>query len=149
MNSSYQQKKADIQAKISHYLPIVLNWVWKNIVVNSYRFRILETLLYIFFATTPTDVDNTDLEFYFRMAYVGLFMVLINISYWWYRDDPDYPPNFKILFNNDRTRLIGYFIGVLLMLPAILYFGIVTLVGCGAIYILWISIKLIINAFKK
>ena len=152
MNSSYQQKIEDIKAKIIHYLPIVLNWVWKNIVVNSYKFRILELLLYLFFMVVTTDFDGSSAELYFRLTCFGMVMILINVSYGFneyseFGQDKSY--GIKILFNNHRTRLIGFTIGILLFMPYILLVGTGLLIIFGGISILWISIKYIISVFKK
>ena len=135
-----------------HHLPIVLNWIWKNVVIPSYRFRIIEILLYLFFMVTTTDLDGTYLELYFRLTCIGMVMILINVSYdfnKYHVYGQDTILGMKILFNNHWTRSAGFFICGLLLFPVILYIGISSLILCGAIFILWISIKYIISVFKK
>ena len=102
---------------------------------------------------TTTDLDGTYLELYFRLSGIGMVMILINVSYDFnkyqvYGQD-DTIIGMKILFNNHWTRSAGFFVGGLLLLPVFLYIGISSLILCGAIYILWISIKYIISVFKK
>ena len=136
-----------------HYLTIILQWLWKNIAVNAYKFRILEILLYLFFmGATLSGFDGTSIELYWRLTMIGGAMFLINLSYDLneYKEyDQDSSSGVKILFNNDWMRSAGFFIGGLLMLPAILFSGLGLIIIFGAIYILWISIKYIIRVFKK
>ena len=122
-----------------HHLPIVLNWIWKNIVTPSYRFRIIEILLYIFFATTSILSNDTIMEEVMRMTMIGSVMVTFNLTYL----DNEYSMD-KILFNNSRTCVIACVIGVLLTAPFLLLVSTVALTIFLVIFIIWK-----ITTFKK
>jgi len=146
MNSSYQKKIANIQAKISHYLPIVLNWVWKNIVVNSYKFRIIEILIYLFIYLFYESYTG-GFPYYFIYFEIALSMFFINVLY----EITSMKSNIRVIFYKypHWTRFIGFFISVLVLLPIFLVYGLAFIVFCLVIYLLFGSIKFIINAFKK
>jgi len=132
------------KSKIEYYLPIVLGWFWKKIIINAYRFRILETLLYLIFIIIPTDFDGTPLEIYARLFFIGFIMICINMHYQLY-DYEEYDNGntwgIKILFNNDTMRLAGFFVGGLLILPTVLSLGLGAFIVVGVFSMLWKIIK--------
>tara|TARA_Y100001934_G_scaffold229064_1_gene275868 strand:- start:663 stop:1082 length:420 start_codon:yes stop_codon:yes gene_type:complete len=121
-----------------------ISWVWKNIVIKALRFRILEILVYIYFATGTLVIDYPPQILLVRIFFIGFFMVLF---YMFYR--LNHPENLKIFLYKDGQDLIGLVIGGLLMTPLILLGAIQVLIIGFAIYIFWILIKFVINILKK